>query len=339
MTKTKAIVSTISLLVTNGCMAACPYGVGVYSAFGASYLVPFGVCSGGMGMYFCNSAGTAVKSDICYENNMDAITNPDNSGTIMTPWFSNFTCDAVEDCDYLITYDFTMETADVETCESEEQLEFGDSNCERTVCTLPSNPEDIYGKSYVIWPNNPFMHQLHKSHEFLTNECTPVISYVPSIGGWGPNGQYLYRRIYSCDPDFSGNAMIESIYSDDNCTTLVEEEEIPIQNDEDSPVLVEWDHDTSRCRKIAHCSDESILVPTIAPTMAPTNATVSPTSYPSQSPTSPTSEPTNVSSDPNTESTSMPANAPTNAHINNANMREINVSFMILMALASYCTL
>ena len=330
MTTTKTIASTISLFLTNGCMAACPYGVGVWMW----RLVPFGVCTGTT-MYYCNSDGTAVMSDICNEEHMEGIVNQDTGGTDMTAWFANFTCDAVEECDYLITYTIDMETADVETCESEEQLQFGDSNCEPTVCTIPNNPDDIIGYSYVDWPNNPFMHQLNKPHEFLLNECTPVISYNGSAGGWVPNGQYLYRRVYSCNPDFSGIGIVSSIYSDDNCTALVEEEEIQIQNDADTPILAEWNHDYSECERIAHCSDESIVTPTIAPTMAPTNATSSPTNFPSQFPTSPTSEPTNT----HIQVTSIPTSAPTNVNINNGNIIRINVLMVILITLALFCIL
>ena len=295
-------------VVIIGCMTDCPDGVGVM--FGT--LVPFGVCRGMLGMYYCNEEGTAVMNDVCIEG--DNVYDPGPQDRTM--WFHNFTCDAITDCNYFVVHKFSMDTVDVETCDSDEGAQFGHGDCEPTDCSMPDWDGDTSPLTYIYteYPNNPFFEFMLQPFHFLINECVPDLTYHGGYyGNWNYSltGNYTYQRIYSCDPEFSGIGMTFGIYADDNCTVLLEESQISFQGSEVAPVLADYNDELSMCTRVGSCSDESILSPTLAPTNSPTQAPVpteSPTNYPTESPTPPTPQPTSNPTNP--ETTSIPTHSP-----------------------------
>ena len=330
-TKTMLSIAMISFIIIQ-CVAECPGGVGVFSGF----LVPFGVCRGTNGMYSCNEEGTAVMWDNCIEG----MANPDPIDSTMM--FSTFTCEPIADCNYFLFHEFEMDTAEVETCESEEQVQFGDRDCVPTDCSMPDlssqSAPSVETWSYMEYPNNPFFDYMYQPFAFLINECVPILSYPGGINGnWDYllTGFYSYQRVYSCDPEFSGTGITSGIYADANCTILLEESQTTFQNSQVGPVLDGSNHNNSVCLRVESCSDESILTPTLAPTNSPTQAPVpteSPTNYPTESPTPPTFQPT---SNPNSEPASIPTHRTSILNSNKTNGIKSTQFIMFWIVMAS----
>ena len=172
-------------------LSACPEGIAISGAIiNTHQLWPLGVClSQGHGaeMLRCNDNHDGIELWTFTELNCTDVHPAHPEPQDVTSQFDNFTCDYIEDCNYIHIYSWGIDESEIETCESEEaNAGFGGTNCQQTECGVPDPFGDAHiGITSTIFTDYP--DAWSQSETFGINHCVEIMEMGPANTslGWG----------------------------------------------------------------------------------------------------------------------------------------------------------